>query len=127
MPQYDIARISSNADAIAANLVGDGTQLHLELEVADAATTQSGSINITPNTWYWITMQFNTTGSHKMSVYETTNWTLIGSASGAVQANQPAFDLEIGHVGGEQAPGPLYMYYANLAADYTTGTYPLGP
>jgi Bacterial Ig-like domain (group 2) len=97
---------------------------------AMALETKSGSstaISISPNVWYWITIQYNAGGTHQMQVYDPTNWTLLGSGSGAATGNYQPTEIEIGRNGSEPGFPSAYWYYDNIVIDYLTAKFPIVP
>ena len=97
---------------------------------AMALETKSGNSNpipMSPNVWYWITIQYNAGGTHQMQVYDTTNWMLLGSGSGAAYGNYPPTGIEIGRNGSEPGFPSAYWYYDNIVIDYLTAKFPILP
>jgi hypothetical protein len=97
---------------------------------AMALETKSGTSNpipMLPNVWYWITIQYNAGGTHQMQVYDTTNWTLIGSGSGAATGNYQPTAIEIGRNGSEPGFPSAFWYYDNIVVDYLTAKFPIVP
>ena len=104
------------------------TSLNLTFE--DGTSTNHGSITVSKNTRYWVTM-LNTSGvsggSMQASVYDT-NLTLLGSISFTTHAGSPGGYIEaFGHVG---SCGNTYVnfhtIYDNIIID-RTGSYPILP
>jgi hypothetical protein len=92
----------------------------------------SNPIPMSPNVWYWITMQYNAGGTHYMQVYDTTNWTLLGSVSGpaspvSAAASQQPDSIGIGRNGSEAGYPSAYWYYDNIVVDYLTAKFPIVP
>jgi hypothetical protein len=97
---------------------------------AMALETKSGASNpipMLPNVWYWITIQYNAGGTHQMQVYDTTNWTLLGSGSGSANGNYQPTDIEIGRNGSEPGFPSAFWYYDNIVIDYLTAKFPIVP
>jgi len=97
---------------------------------AMALETRSGNSNpipMSPSVWYWITIQYNAGGTHQMQVYDTTNWTLLGSGSGAANGNYQPTDIEIGRNGSEPGFPSAFWYYDNIVIDYLTAKFPIMP
>jgi hypothetical protein len=97
---------------------------------AMALETRGGNSNpipMSPNVCYWITIQYNAGGTHQMQVYETTNWTLLGSGSGAATGNYPPTEIEIGRNGSEPGFPSAYWSYDNIVIDYLTAKFPILP
>jgi len=82
-------------------------------------------IPIAANTWYWVTMQYNAGGTHYLHVYETTNWTLLGSAQNASTGNWKPDGIEVGRTGSEPGYPASYWYYDQIVIDYAQGRFPL--
>ena len=82
-------------------------------------------IPIAANTWYWITMQYNAGGTHYLHVYETANWTLLGSAQNVSTGNWKPDGIELGRTGSEPGYPASYWYYDQIVVDYATGRFPL--
>jgi len=97
---------------------------------AMALETKSGASNpipMSPNVWYWITIQYNAGGTHQMQVYDTTNWTVLGSGSGAATGNYQPTAIEIGRNGSEPGFPSAFWYYDNIVVDYLTAKFPIVP
>src|SRR6266478_3877305 len=93
----------------------------------ETATGVSNPIPMSPNVWYWVTMQYNAGGTHYMQVYDTTNWTLLGSVSRAASGNYRPNGIEIGRTGSEPGYPSAYWYYDNIIVDYLTARFPIVP
>ncbi len=108
---------------------GDYAVLHIRggaiyIETWTGTTTP---IPISQDAWYWVTMQYNAGGTHHLQVYETVNWTLLGSASNAATGNYKPTGIEIGRTGSETGYPSTYWYYDNVVVDYLNGTFPILP
>lgn len=95
------------------------------LEVASQVV--SSPIGISPNTWYWVTMQYNAGGTHHLQVYDPTTWALIGSLSNAATGNDPPISISMGRTGSESGFPSAYWYYDNIIVDYLTAKFPIVP
>src|SRR5207245_10104183 len=60
-----------------------------------------------------------------LQVYETTRWTLLGSASGASTGSHKPDGIEVGRTGNEPGYPASYWYYDQIIVDYTKGTFPI--
>lgn len=87
----------------------------------------SAPINISPNTWYWVTMQYNAGGTHRLQVYDTTSWVLLGDLSNAATGNDAPTSISIGRTGSEPGFPSGYWYYDNIIVDYLTAEFPIVP
>jgi hypothetical protein len=107
---------------------GNGSSLQLYLEVNAAPELFGPPINISPNTWYWITVQYNAGGTHHMQVYEAQNWTSLGSidAPSSHGTDLPS-RFFFGHTGSNLAPPGSYLYFSNIELDWVNAAFPLGP
>jgi hypothetical protein len=97
---------------------------------AMALETKSGASNpipMSPNVWYWITIQYNAGGTHQMQVYDTTNWTVLGSVSSAATGKYQPTAIEIGRNGSEPGFPSAFWYYDNIVVDYLTAKFPIVP
>ena len=101
--------------------IHNGT-MHLETKVGD-----STGIPMSPNVWYWVTMQFNGGGTHYMQVYDTTSWALLGSMSAPSTGNYQPGGIAIGRDGSEPGFPSAYWYYDNVVIDYVTAKFPIVP
>jgi hypothetical protein len=117
---YTVFNIAGGLDYAALNIHNGA--MYLE--------TRSGGLNpipMLPNVWYWITIQYNAGGMHQMQVYDTTNWTLLGSSSGAATGNYLPTEIEIGRNGSEPGFPSAFWYYDNIVIDYLTAKFPIVP
>lgn len=87
----------------------------------------SSSFPISPNVWYWVTLQYNAGRMHRMQVYDTTTWTMIGNVSGPASGNYAPTAIEIGRPGSETGFPSAYWYYDNIIIDYLNAKFPLLP
>jgi trimeric autotransporter adhesin len=108
---------------------GDYAVLHIQGGMMSLETSSgvSDPIPISPNVWYWITMQYNAGGTHYMQVYDTTTWSLLGSVSRAATGNFAPEGIAIGRPGGETGYPLGYWYYDNIVIDYLTAQFPILP
>jgi len=97
----------------------------IRLEVGSQIS--SAPISISPNTWYWITMQYNAGGTHHLQVYDTTNWTLLGDISNGATGNDSPGGISMGRTGSETGYPSAYWYYDNVIVDYLTAKFPIVP
>lgn len=115
------------------NIEGNGGQDYAAVNIHDGAMyleTENGITNpiaMSPNVWYWVTIQYNGGGTHHMQVYDTTNWMLLGSASGAATGNYQPTAILIGRNGSESGFPTGYWYYDNIVVDYLTAKFPIVP
>lgn len=97
-------------------------QLALDLEYSNAGTANhTSTINISNNTWYWVTLCNVPGGLATMQVYETATWTQLGSTLTAA-VNAPAgvnANINIGHAGAGADLSTVYL--SNIVLDYITG------
>jgi hypothetical protein len=117
---YTVFNIAGGLDYAALN-VHNGA---MALETKSGASTP---IPMSPNVWYWITIRYNAGGMHQMQVYDTTNWTLLGSGSGAATGNYLPTEIEIGRNGSEPGFPSAFWYYDNIVIDYLTAKFPIVP
>lgn len=105
---------------------GDGSTLRISPELPGGMTPIPGTISITANTWYWITIGYNVanTNGNIIRVYDTTE-TLVGDLhrAGEAQASSP-FRALIGCNNGTAAGKSIWM--DNLMIN-TNGDFPLLP
>jgi hypothetical protein len=107
---------------------GNGSSLQIWLEVYVSPELFGPPINISPNTWYWITVQYNAGGTHHLQVYETQNWTLVGSIDGPSSFGvDSASRFFFGHTGSNYAPTSDYLFFSNIELDWVNAKFPLGP
>jgi uncharacterized protein YjdB len=118
---YSVFTLTSGGGDYAGLNIHDGS-MYLETK-----TDLSNPIPMSPNVWYWITMQYNAGGRHYLQVYESTNWTLLGSVSGAASGNDQPWGMEIGRNGSEPGFPSAYWYYDNIIVDYLTAKFPILP
>ena len=97
----------------------------MRLEVGSQIS--SAPISISPDTWYWVTMQYNAGGTHHLQVYDTTNWTLIGDISNGATGNDSPGGISMGRTGSETGYPSAYWYYDNIVVDYVTAKFPIVP
>jgi uncharacterized protein YjdB len=120
---YSVFNINgrSGLDYAALN-VHDGA---MRLEVGSQIS--SAPINISPNTWYWVTMQYNAGGTHHLQAYDTTSWTLLGDLSNGATGNDSPGGISMGRTGSETGYPSAYWYYDNIIVDYLTAKFPIVP
>lgn len=108
---------------------GSGTTLRVFLETPNGGSNElSSSYNISPNTWYWITMLYTVGGPQYLKIYETSTWTLLATLSNADSAaTAPANAAVYGHSGSNLSTPAQYIYYDNIVVDYVNGTFPILP
>jgi hypothetical protein len=97
----------------------------MRLEVGSQIS--SAPISISPDTWYWVTMQYNAGGTHHLQVYDTTNWTLIGDISNGATGNDSPGGISMGRTGSETGYPSAFWYYDNIVIDYLTAKFPIVP
>jgi hypothetical protein len=97
----------------------------IRLEVGSQIS--SAPINISPNTWYWVTMQYNAGGTHHLQVYDTTSWTLLGDLSNGATGNDSPGGISMGRTGSETGYPSAFWYYDNIVVDYLTAKFPIVP
>jgi len=125
---YCNADIMGALDYACVHQHGNGKTLQIWLEVNIAPELYGAPIPISPNSWYWITLQYNAGGTHHLRVYETQNWTLIGASDGP---SNHGVDMPLRYTFGRSgsSPGPpgTYLYFSNMELDWVAGKFPLGP
>jgi len=117
---YSVFNITGGLDYAALNI-------HNGAMALETKSSTSSPIPMSPNVWYWITIQYNAGGTHQMQVYDTSNWTLLGSGSGAATGNYQPTDIEIGRNGSEPGFPSAFWYYDNIVVDYLTAKFPIVP
>ena len=97
----------------------------IRLEVGSQIS--SAPISISPDTWYWVTMQYNAGGTHHLQVYDTTSWALLGDISNGATGNDSPGGISMGRTGSETGYPSAYWYYDNIVIDYLTAKFPVVP
>jgi hypothetical protein len=119
---YSAFNIDGGGGSDYATLNVHGGSMYLE--------TKQGITNpvaISPNVWYWVTIQYNAGGTHYMQVYDGTSFALLGSVSNTATGNFPPTDIEIGRTGSENGFPSAFWYYDNIVIDYLTAKFPILP
>ena len=108
---------------------GDYAALHIRggAMYLETVTGVSNPTPISPNVWYWVTMQYNAGGTHYMQVYDGTTWALLGSVSRAASGNYNPTGIEVGRTGNEPGYPSGYWYYDEIIVDYLTAKFPIVP
>jgi len=108
---------------------GDYAVLHIQggMMALETLSGVSDPIPISPNVWYWVTIQYNAGGTHYMKVYDPTTWLLLGSVSRGATGNYAPDGIAIGRPGGETGYPSGYWYYDNIVIDYLTAKFPIVP
>src|SRR5204862_4513075 len=57
--------------------------------------------------------------------YDTTKWTLLGSASNVSTGNDKPDGIEVGRTGNEPGYPASYWYYDQIVIDYVNGAFPI--
>ena len=117
---YSVFNITGGLDYAALNI-------HNGVMALETKSGASNPIPMLPNVWYWITIQYNAGGTHQMQVYDTTNWMVLGSVSGAATGNYQPTAIEIGRNGSEPGFPSAFWYYDNVVVDYLTAKFPIVP
>lgn len=81
-------------------------------------------IQISSNTWYWLTMQYTPTAIH-YAVYDT-NLVQVGHIDSTSTGLIPE-QINIGLLNNANALGDFNMYWDNIVTDFTSGVFPLLP
>jgi hypothetical protein len=97
----------------------------MRLEVGSQIS--SAPITISPDTWYWVTMQYNAGGTHHLQVYDTTSWALLGDISNGATGNDSPDGISMGRTRMETGYPSAYWYYDNIVIDYLTAKFPIVP
>lgn len=120
---YSVFNINGQAglDYAAVNVHAGAIRLEVGSQIV------SSPISISPNTWYWVTMQYNAGGTHYLQVYDTTTWSLIGNISNGATGNDPPISISMGRTGSETGFPSAYWYYDNIIVDYLTAKFPIVP
>ena len=118
---YTVFNIDGGGGDYAALNVHDGA-MYLETNAGLSDPTP-----ISPNVWYWVTIQYNAGGTHNMQVYDSATFTLLGSVSAPATGNYPATDIKIGRNGSEPGFPSASWYYDNVIVDYLTAKFPILP
>jgi hypothetical protein len=127
---FKIATVSnSNWYSVFAITAGgsDFAMLHMHggamyLEAWAGITT---AIPFSENTWYWVTMQYNAGATHHLQVYETNQWTLLGSASTPATGNHKPTGISIGRTGSSPPHPSAVWYFDQIVVDYVKGGFPI--
>ena len=105
---------------------GTGSQLQMYMETKVSGISGETPINISPNTWYWCSIQYNSPGQHHMAIFSATG-TLLGTiTSPALASSNPLGKFIFGHSGSDQVPGAS-IYFSNPVTDWVNAQFPLGP
>ena len=105
------------------NLSNGSGSRSFELEVPGGTST---SIAISPSTWYWLSLQYNRSGSHVLKIYNTAG-TLIGTITEAHTGTLMPEYLVLGQNAGSTTPTTGYsVHFDSLKID-PAGSYPLLP
>jgi hypothetical protein len=115
---------AGGVDYIQGEEQGTGSQLQVHMETISG---NHGTINVSPNTWYWITGQYVAGGTHSLALYNTSGVQVGSTITAAATGNAAPIIFEFGRSGSEAgAPASVFLY-DNLKMDYMKGTFPLLP
>jgi len=103
---------------------GTGSQLQLHMETS---TGNHGTINVSRNTWYWITAQYVAGGTHSLALYNTSGAQVGSTITAAAAGNAAPIIFELGRTGSEAGAPSATYWYDSLKMDYMKGTFPLLP
>lgn len=125
---YDVAVFSTvTGTTVTMQAVdGQGAGYYLNLETAPSGvTTHSSSIQITPNTTYWVTVGVDyTAGTAIMSVY-LADGTLVGTTTARHDGGGNVQSILFGQNEGGTGGGGIW--FKDILVNWTNGTFPLGP
>jgi hypothetical protein len=120
----DFAQISGASGGDGVNLqVGYDATAHLamHMEVTNGTTQVSPWIgSLSPNTWYWVTMQLAHSGNHELTVYGFSggSWSLIGTSTFPVTTPPSTnINFQVGNQGSCGDPSGTHVYYADIQMD----------
>jgi len=96
----------------------------------ESATEISGEtpIPISPNTWYWVTLQYVQGGNQSLSIYDA-NGNQVGSTitRAAVAGAGAPGSISFGRTGAESGNPNGGWWFDNIVVDYLNGSFPLLP
>jgi hypothetical protein len=98
-------------------------------EVECGSGTSAGFVALSPNTWYWVDLVYNTTGNHTIKIYNNANPPVqIGSTMTCPSRGiyQPAY-ITVGNVNSDASLPPGYFSYFDGLLISLDGTDPLLP
>jgi hypothetical protein len=95
--------------------------IHLETKGGDSA-----DVNVSSYKWYWITIKYVQNGTSYMSVYDPTNWSLVGTVTHTL-LDFPATVMQFGQMHAQIGQAGSYYYFDDILIDWTTATFPLLP
>lgn len=128
--QYDIAAFGTPiGDLITVETFGNGSARRFRLELSGTGGTNYADNVATAatNTWYWITVAHQASGTDQIGIYDATSGALLGAATIGAQSSEVSSSFTIGHVGGGTAGSALYSYYSDILLDVASGLYPILP
>jgi hypothetical protein len=102
----------------------------MHLYVHGAAGYSSGSVTVSLNTWYWVTIQYNrTAGYGYLSVYNPSTWEQVGSTLSLAFTGSPSAvsNWVVGQNANQWNTGAYSTWYGPVILDWTDGTFPLLP
>lgn len=99
----------------------DNNQGQLILFTAEAGG--STTIDVEPDTWYWITAKYSTT--HSLRVYDV-DGTQVGAEKTRTGSAQASTIASLGNLIGDEGGGGPFDY-DDWVMDWTSATFPLGP
>ena len=115
---------AGGVDYIQGEEQGTGSQLQIHMETISG---NHGSINVSNNTWYWVTGQYVKGGTHSLAVYDTTGTQVGSTITAAATGSAAPIIFEFGRSGSEAGAPVATFWYDNLKMDYMFGTFPLLP
>lgn len=88
---------------------------------------ESAVIPISVDTWYWVSLLYQSGGTHRLYVFNTTDYTLIGASTQPGTGSAPGKIL-LGRSGAETNLTSGYVWNDNMIADYSASPkFPLIP
>jgi IPT/TIG domain/Bacterial Ig-like domain (group 2) len=124
--RYSLSSVeaSGGADYIDAQLVTQGNSMCMAFEVNGGGDT--GCITVHANTVYFLTMQYNNGGIHKMTLFDSSG-TSLGTITHADQGgNYPAAQVRIGVTGAELESSGYDIWFGPVIIN-SNATFPVGP
>jgi hypothetical protein len=118
---YSHGNIIDNLGSDFAGVMANNGQLYIETNGnPNGAPTVGSFYTYTANNWYWETIQFNTTGNHKLDVYDSTG-TLVSHQEKTSTATGYPIGFELGFGGDNNQTNTGVFCFDNVFLDYVRG------
>ena len=120
---YSMFGIGGGGDVATVSIAGAVNPSHLIIEANSGDST--GFVTIATNTWYMVTLQYVSNGTHSMNVYDTSGAQIGSTVTVAATGINPPVTAFLGQTHAGAGTSANNWGWDNWQIDYLNGTFPL--